>query len=125
MNKPTEIKKRFTGIGIGLFEIRANNFDGYGISILSIKIVWTKNVTMSSIVPLMYFNFYKNHERGGIELCLFAGILWLRGKVWSKVIKKKTDFCENCGAVCQTREFYKNDIPFCDEFCKGEHNNVN
>lgn len=107
--------RKFRGISVTLLKIQLNSWDGYGFYFLSIK----KYVggTCSSRA-LIFMNVYVEHSCGGIEVRIMAGIFFLYWKVWSKIIVPKKDRCEQCDDLCETKEFYVGDVPYCSEGCR-------
>ena len=111
--------KRFGGVAFSLLELRANSFDGYGITFFTIRWDWLKIVTMSNSYSLLFFNVVKVREYGGEELRVRAGILFMFfGTIYSKVLKPRKAICDNCADYCETTEHYVGDTPYCSTLCK-------
>lgn len=75
----------FKNFGINLFDIHANPFDGYGFSLLEVKV---NNVTRSAF--FIYYNrqrkIFKNRDVIAFEKVVRIGVLffWF-GEIWSKL----------------------------------------
>lgn len=110
--------KNFRGIKIQLLTIRTNRFDGYGLSIFELQWSWKGKVCLiSNSKTFFHFNFSTDYSKRCRELRLFVGIFFMTKKMWSKIIIPKKDNCDCCGDYCDTKEYYKNKVPYCSEEC--------
>lgn len=111
--------KLFRGIGIEIIGIAANEFDGYGLSILQVTISYKGEVcTISKSASLFTINFMPVFKNGGKKIDMFFGILFTSYTVCSITVVPEKDRCVTCGDVCETKEFYINQVPFCNSYCQ-------
>ena len=64
-----------------------------------------------------------DYSNGGKVLRFRAGIFFVYKELWNKVIKPPKDRCNVCGDLCDTKEFYIEDVPCCSEDCEFIENN--
>lgn len=105
--------KSFRGVKFELGEIRLTAFDGYGFSILSFYYNYVNMVTMSDGGSIFSINLHKSREYGGVDWNLRIQIFFFGFLVYRWVIVPRKDSCKECYALCNTKEFYYNDTPFC------------
>ena len=110
--------EKFAGIGFKLLTIRANEFDGFGMSFFEIKWNTVKLVTISHSKTLLHFNFYMKHNNGGKELCLYGGVFFFSFKLFSKILIPKKDRCVICGELCMTNAYYNDNVSYCSAYCR-------
>lgn len=115
LNKNKKWFKKFRGISIVPIRIQLNEWDGYGIHILILGIFKGGSITEKS---LLFLNIYPEYSNGGKEIRIMGGFFFMYRKLWSKVLRNKKERCEQCDDLCQTKEFYKGDIPYCSEGCR-------
>lgn len=107
--------RKFRGISISFLKLQLNEWDGYGISFITISIFKGGCSTSKSV---LFINIYTDHSSGGKEIRIMGGIFFMYRKLWSKVIRNKKDRCEQCDDFCETKEFYDKDISYCSEECR-------
>ena len=115
LSKFLKLLRRFRGISVSFLKLQLNEWDGYGISFLTIAIF---RGGCSSSRAFFFINIYTDHSMRGKEIRIMGGIFFMYRKLYSKVIRNKKDRCEQCGDFCETKEFYDGDIPYCSEECK-------
>ena len=123
MEKLKKLIKSFRGISFSLFELRANTWDGYGLTLGLFTWVYAKKITMSTTRNLFGINFRVSHSDGGKELLCICSLLFFRFTLFTKVLVPKKDRCHYCDDFCETKEHYNGNIPYCSEYCLEDDNN--
>jgi len=111
--------KALRGVKIVPLTIKLGNLDNIGIHIFTFTLTSEGKICMfSNARSFMFFSFSVDYKGGGEKLRLSVGALFMRWRIWSKVLKKPMDLCKDCGEYCYTKEFYKDGMPFCSDFCR-------
>lgn len=106
----------FRGIKIKVLNIKTSQWDGFGITVLDIQWIFKGKVCIvSNSRSLFFFNFSIDYSKGGKTIRFRAGIFFIYRELWSKVIVPEKDDCEICGDRCETKDFYKNNVPLCED----------
>ena len=111
--------RRFRGLDIDLFSIYATEFGGYGFNLLQIAWSYRGGIcTMGNNSSLLALRLSKYYNDGGMERRLYASILFVSFKILHVQVIPKKDKCIICDELCETKEFYSDENPYCDMYCQ-------
>jgi hypothetical protein len=113
--------KRFRGITVTPLEITAQWFDGYGIHMFTIA--WSYKgalCTVGSSKALFCIHMNTDRDRGGKAFVFYMNLLFFPVQLGRITVMPKKDLCENCDDLCETKEFYTNDTPYCCDYCQDK-----
>lgn len=116
-------KKSFNGISFSLFELKANEFGGYGFSILNMYYNSVSWVTHSHGGPVFSINWNLHREQGGKEYKLWICFFFMGFTAIRWVVQPKQPKCLYCYDRYAKPEYGL----YCSKDCKDwdEDNNEN
>jgi len=103
-----------TGVGLGVFEITANSFSGYGFSLLPVKYITSAEITRS----LFSLNVNKERNNGGQKIVIRATIFFVYFTLWTLVVHEEKRRCASCNQYCTQGLYFKSTTVFCSERCR-------
>jgi hypothetical protein len=101
--------KNFRGISVQIADISANAWDGYGLSLIEVKVVSQGSVTLvNSSKSLLYFNTKILVRNEGKELRIYGSFLFfISGPIYVKTLVPEKERCYQCGKLINDHGYAK------------------